>query len=117
MASPFCRDDRNRLLLAGGSPAIPLIASPDTSKAAVDGLLIGCLYLPNGNPQPGPKFKYKLDWFRRLQAHARKLLKRGAPVVLAGDYNAVPSVFDTSSINSWKDAPLVQPQTPVAYER
>src|SRR6201987_4211668 len=56
-------------------------------EAAVNGILIGCLYLPNGNPQPGPKFDYKLDWFRRLQAHARKLMKSGAPVVLAGDYN------------------------------
>src|SRR3954462_1189815 len=72
-------------------------------EAAVDGLLIGCLYLPNGNPAPGPKFKYKLDWFRRLQAHARKLLKSGAPVVLAGDYNAVPTDFDIYSMNSWKN--------------
>ena len=79
-------------------------------EAAIDGLLVGCLYLPNGNPQPGPKFKYKLDWFRRLQAHARKLLKSGAPVVLAGDYNAVPTDFDIYSMNSWKDDALVQPR-------
>jgi exodeoxyribonuclease III len=86
-------------------------------EAAIDGLLIGCLYLPNGNPQPGPKFKYKLDWFRRLQAHARKLLKSGAPVVLAGDYNAVPTDFDIYSMNSWKDDALVQPETRAAYAK
>ena len=75
----------------------------------------GRLYLPNGNPQPGPKFKYKLDWFRRLQAHARKLLKSGAPVVLARDYNAVPTDFDIYPMHSWKDDALVQPQTRAAY--
>jgi exodeoxyribonuclease-3 len=86
-------------------------------EAAIDGLLVGCLYLPNGNPQPGPKFKYKLGWFRRLQAHARKLLKSGAPVVLAGDYNAVPTDFDIYSMNSWKDDALVQPETRAAYAK
>jgi exodeoxyribonuclease-3 len=86
-------------------------------EAAIDGLLVGCLYLPNGNPQPGPKFKYKLDWFRRLQAHARKLLKSGAPVVLAGDYNAVPTDFDIYSLNSWKNDALVQPETRAAYAK
>jgi exodeoxyribonuclease-3 len=86
-------------------------------EAAVDGVLVGCLYLPNGNPQPGPKFTYKLAWFRRLQAHARKLLKSGAPVVLAGDYNAVPTDFDIYSLRSWKDDALVQPETRRAYAR
>ena len=86
-------------------------------EAAVEGLVIGCLYLPNGNPQPGPKFAYKLDWFRRLQAHARTLLKSGAPVVLAGDYNAVPTDFDIYATRSWKDDALVQPQTRAAYRK
>jgi exodeoxyribonuclease-3 len=86
-------------------------------EAAVDGLLVGCLYLPNGNPQPGPKFTYKLAWFRRLQAHAAKLLKSGAPVVLAGDYNAVPTDFDIYPTTSWKDDALVQPQTRAAYAK
>ncbi len=86
-------------------------------EAAVEGLVIGCLYLPNGNPQPGPKFTYKLDWFRRLQAHAEALLKSGAPVVLAGDYNAVPTDFDIYATRSWKDDALVQPQTRAAYRK
>ena len=86
-------------------------------EAAVDGLLVGCLYLPNGNPRPGPKFEYKLAWFRRLQAHAAALLETGAPVVLAGDYNAVPTDLDIYSLRSWKDDALVQPETRRAYAR
>ena len=53
-------------------------------------MLIGCIYLPNGNPQPGPKFDYKLKWFKRLAAHGKALLAEGVPVVLAGDYNVAP---------------------------
>jgi exodeoxyribonuclease III len=86
-------------------------------EAAVNGLLIGCLYLPNGNPQPGPKFDYKLDWFRRLRTHAKTLLKDGAPIVLAGDYNAVPTDFDIYPTTSWKDDALVQPQTRTEYRK
>ena len=86
-------------------------------EAAVDGLLVGCLYLPNGNPQPGAKFAYKLAWFGRLQDHAKKLLKSGAPVVLAGDYNAVPTDFDIYSMRSWQDDALVQPETRAAYRK
>src|SRR4051794_22449046 len=59
-------------------------------EATVNGIVIGCLYLPNGNPAPGPKFDYKLRWFERLNAHAAKLLALGNPVVLAGDYNVMP---------------------------
>lgn len=86
-------------------------------EAAVNGLLIGCLYLPNGNPQPGPKFDYKLAWFERLRAHAAKLLKSDAPAVLAGDFNAVPTDFDIYSIKSWVKDALVQPKTRAAYKR
>jgi exodeoxyribonuclease-3 len=86
-------------------------------EAAVNGLLIGCLYLPNGNPQPGPKFDYKLAWFRRLQKHAKALLKDGAPVVLAGDYNAVPTDFDIYPTTSWKNDALVQPETRAEYRK
>lgn len=60
-------------------------------EAAAGGVLIACLYLPNGNPRPGPKFDYKLAWLERLIAHARDLEASGAPVVLAGDYNVVPT--------------------------
>ncbi|MGA8271965.1 MAG: exodeoxyribonuclease III [Candidatus Sulfotelmatobacter sp.] len=63
-------------------------------EAAVQGVLITSIYLPNGNPQPGPKFNYKLTWFDRLIAHAAELMASGAPVVLAGDYNVVPTPQD-----------------------
>ena len=86
-------------------------------EAAVKGLIVGCLYLPNGNPQPGPKFDYKLKWFRRLGAHAATLLKSGAPVVLAGDYNAVPTPFDIYPTTSYDDDALVQPETRTAYRK
>jgi exodeoxyribonuclease III len=86
-------------------------------EAAVDGILICCLYLPNGNPQPGPKFDYKLAWFRRLNAHARKLLRSGAPVVLAGDFNVAPTEIDIYPTKSWDDDALVQPGSRAAYAR
>ncbi len=86
-------------------------------EAAVQGVLIGCLYLPNGNPWPGPKFAYKLAWFERLQAHAAGLLASGLPVVLAGDYNVVPTEADIYSSRSWKRNALLQPQSRAAYAR
>jgi exodeoxyribonuclease III len=86
-------------------------------EAAVDGLLIACLYLPNGNPQPGPKFDYKLAWFRRLAAHARKLWKSGHPVILAGDFNVVPTDFDIYNTRSWKKDALLQPESRRAYQQ
>ena len=81
-------------------------------EAAVGGIVIGCLYLPNGNPQPGPKFDYKLGWFKRLHAHARKLLRDGVPAVLAGDYNVAPTEIDIYPTTSWDDDALVQPSKP-----
>jgi exodeoxyribonuclease III len=86
-------------------------------EAAIEGILVGCIYLPNGNPQPGPKFDYKLAWFRRLHAHARKLLKSGAPVVLAGDYNVAPTNIDIYPTKSWDDDALVQPESRTAYAK
>jgi exodeoxyribonuclease-3 len=88
-------------------------------EAAVNGVVIGCLYLPNGNPQPGPKFDYKLAWFERLIHHAETLRECGAPVVLAGDYNVVPTdeVADIYSTRSWKKDALLQPQSRDAYGR
>lgn len=79
-------------------------------EAAVDGVLVACLYLPNGNPQPGPKFVYKLGWFERLIAHAGDLQAAGAPVVLAGDFNVVPTDSDIYSMRSWAKNALVQPE-------
>ncbi len=84
-------------------------------EAAVQGVLIGCLYMPNGNPQPGPKFAYKLEWFERFNAHAATLLASGHPVVLAGDYNVVPTDADIYATRSWKDNALLQPAPRAAY--
>jgi exodeoxyribonuclease-3 len=86
-------------------------------EAAVGGVLVACLYLPNGNPQPGPKFDHKLGWFRRLNGHARKLLRSGAPVVLAGDFNVAPTALDIYPTKSWDDDALVQPESRAAYAR
>lgn len=86
-------------------------------EAAVSGVLIGCLYLPNGNPQPGPKFDYKLSWFERLIAHASELEASGAPVVLAGDYNVVPTDQDIYRTRSWAKDALLQPASRAAFRR
>ncbi|MDB5998559.1 MAG: exodeoxyribonuclease [Rhizobacter sp.] len=88
-------------------------------EATVDGIVIGAIYLPNGNPQPGPKFDYKLAWFERLIEHAAQLFASGSPVVLAGDYNVVPTddVADIYSAKSWKKDALLQPESREAYFR
>ena len=86
-------------------------------EAAVNGILIGCLYLPNGNPQPGPKFTYKLAWFERLCVHAAELQASGVPVILAGDYNVVPTDFDMYPSRSWLNNALVQPEPRAAFAR
>jgi exodeoxyribonuclease-3 len=86
-------------------------------EAAVRGIVIGCLYLPNGNPQPGPKFDYKLKWFERLIKHAKGLYSCGHPVVLAGDFNVVPTDFDIYDPKSWRKDALLQPESRAAYER
>ncbi|HEX3938912.1 MAG TPA: exodeoxyribonuclease III [Xanthobacteraceae bacterium] len=98
-------------------PGDPIDIQARYIEAAVDGILVGNLYLPNGNPQPGPKFDYKLAWFRRLSSHARTLLKSGAPVVLAGDYNVAPTELDIYPTKSWDDDALVQPKSRAAYAR
>jgi exodeoxyribonuclease III len=86
-------------------------------EAAVNGVLIGCLYLPNGNPQPGPKFEYKLRWFDRLIDHAAELLEADCPVVLAGDYNVIPTDADVYKPERWADDALMQPEPRAAYRR
>ncbi|MDP9128831.1 MAG: exodeoxyribonuclease III, partial [Candidatus Binatota bacterium] len=78
-------------------------------EAAIDGVLIACIYAPNGNPQPGPKFDYKLAWLDRLTAHGRNLIDADVPVVLAGDYNVVPTPADIYPTKSWDKDALVQP--------
>jgi exodeoxyribonuclease-3 len=86
-------------------------------EAAVQGVLITSIYLPNGNPQPGPKFNYKLAWFERLIAHAAKLMASGAPVVLAGDYNVVPTPQDIYPTRSLDNNALIQPESRRAFAR
>jgi exodeoxyribonuclease-3 len=98
--------------------ALPGDAKDDQARyieAAVDGILIACLYLPNGNPQPGPKFDYKLAWFQRLRRHAAKLLKQNVPAVLAGDYNVAPTALDIYPTRSWDNDALVQPKSRAAF--
>jgi exodeoxyribonuclease-3 len=84
-------------------------------EAAVNGVLIGCVYLPNGNPRPGPKFDYKLAWFKRLIAHADTLIAAGVPVVLAGDFNVVPTALDIYPTKSWSHDALLQPESRAAF--
>ncbi|MDB6002313.1 MAG: Exodeoxyribonuclease [Rhizobacter sp.] len=86
-------------------------------EAAINGVIVASLYLPNGNPWPGPKFDYKLNWFERLIEHAAQLHKSGHPVVLAGDYNVVPTDDDIYSPRSWLDNALLQPEPRDAYQR
>src|ERR1700729_1333018 len=86
-------------------------------EAAVNGVLIASIYLPNGNPQPGPKFQYKLAWFERLITHAAGLIAAGVPVVLAGDYNVVPAPRDIYPTRSLDDNALIQPESREAFAR
>ena len=86
-------------------------------EAAVNGVLIASIYLPNGNPQPGPKFQYKLAWFERLITHSAELLTAGVPVVLAGDYNVVPTPQDIYLTRSLDNNALIQPESREAYAR
>jgi exodeoxyribonuclease III len=86
-------------------------------EAAVGGLIVGCLYLPNGNPAPGPKFDYKLRWFERLTDYAETLLKSGSSAVLAGDFNVMPTDLDVYAPERWVDDALFRPEVRDAYRR
>jgi exodeoxyribonuclease-3 len=86
-------------------------------EAVVDGITVGCLYLPNGNPAPGPKFDYKLQWFERLTAHAKTLLKSDKPVVLTGDYNVMPTEMDVYKPERWADDALFRPEVRSAFKK
>jgi exodeoxyribonuclease-3 len=86
-------------------------------EAAVNGVLIGCLYLPNGNPKPGPKFDYKLAWIERFEALAAELFGLDGPVVLAGDYNIMPTDADVYKPERWTDDALFAPEVKAAYQR
>ena len=85
-------------------------------EARVNGIIIGCLYLPNGNPAPGPKFDYKLRWFERLTLHANELLQTGEPVIITGDYNVMPTELDVYKPESWLDDALFRPESRLAFK-
>jgi exodeoxyribonuclease-3 len=86
-------------------------------EANVRGLLVGCLYLPNGNPAPGPKFDYKLGWLERFIAHAGELVSHTSPVILAGDYNVIPTERDVYKPERWVDDALFRVEVRAAFAR
>jgi len=113
------------ILVRGTEPVpvrreLPGDPSDDHSRyieAAVGGVIVACLYLPNGNPQPGPKFDYKLKWFERLIEHAATLYGSGHPVIMLGDYNVVPTDFDIYNPRSWRKDALLQPESRECWQR
>lgn len=86
-------------------------------ECEIDGVVVASIYLPNGNPQPGPKFDYKLRWIERLAARAQMLLDEEKPVVLAGDYNVIPNDDDTYSVRAMSDDALMQPESREGFRR
>jgi exodeoxyribonuclease-3 len=98
-----------------GLPGDPADIQSRYIEAAINGVLIGGLYLPNGNPRPGPKFDYKMAWLARLQDHAAALLASGAPVVLAGDFNVMPTEADVYKPERWLDDALFAPEVRAAF--
>lgn len=100
-----------------GLPGDPADLHSRYLEATVNGVTIGCLYLPNGNPAPGPKFDYKLKWLARLTRHAAKLQKSKTPVVLAGDYNVIPTELDVYKPESWAKDALFLPESRAAFAK
>ena len=100
-----------------GLPGDPSDDQSRYLECAAHGLLVGCLYLPNGNPQPGPKFDDKLAWFERFIEHAAPLCNGQYPVVLAGDYNVIPTDLDIYDTKSWKKDALLQPESRECFAR
>ena len=103
--------ERRRVL-----PGDPVDEHSRYIEAEVAGIVVGCLYLPNGNPAPGPKFDYKLSWMDRLITHAAELLSSGMPVVLTGDYNVIPTEQDVYKPENWVNDALFRPETREAFQ-
>ena len=103
------------VLIRNALPGAPSDHEARYIEAAISGIIVACLYLPNGNPQPGPKFDYKLDWFARLRRHAAKFLKQDLPAVLAGDYNVAPTPLDIYPTTSWDKDALIHPRSRAAF--
>jgi exodeoxyribonuclease-3 len=104
------------VLIRTALPGDPADKEARYIEAAVNGIIVTSLYLPNGNPQPGPKFDYKLNWFKRLKAHAAKFIKQEIPTVLAGDYNVAPTASDIYPTKSWDKDALIQPKSRAAFK-
>src|SRR5213596_2449435 len=109
--------DCDPVLTRSSLPGNPKDRQARYIEAAVNGVLITSIYLPNGNPQPGPKFDYKLAWFERLRRHAQTLADCGLDVVLAGDFNVVPTDADIYNAWLWRFDAVMQPETRAAYRR
>lgn len=107
--------DASPVVTRRGLPGDPDDTHSRYIEAAVEGVLIGCLYLPNGNPAPGPKFDYKLAWFRRLHGYAEELLAMDIPAVLAGDFNVMPTDMDVYAPERWRGDALFRPEVRQAY--
>ena len=105
------------VLTRRGLPGDPADTQSRYIEAAVNGVLIASIYAPNGNPQPGPKFDYKLAWFDRLIRHAKSLYPVRSPVILAGDFNVVPTDHDIYPTRSWDKDALLQPESRAAFQR
>ncbi len=100
-----------------GLPGDPNDTHSRYLEARIHGIVVGCLYLPNGNPAPGPKFDYKLQWLARFARHADSLLAGNEPVVLAGDYNVIPTEIDVYKPERWVDDALFRPEVREAFSR
>ncbi|MEB0039307.1 MULTISPECIES: DNA ligase D [unclassified Pseudomonas] len=109
--------DSEPLLIQKGLPGEEKDIQSRYLEAAAHGLIVACLYLPNGNPQPGPKFEYKLRWYEHLIEHAKTLQSSDHPVVLAGDFNVVPTDMDIYNSRSWLKNALLQPESRECFER
>jgi len=109
--------DAEPVLTRDALPGDPADRQSRYLEAAVGGVLVASIYAPNGNPQPGPKFDYKLAWMQRLHDHAAELLATGLPVVLAGDYNVVPEPRDVYPTQAYDDNALIMPAPRAAYAR
>jgi exodeoxyribonuclease-3 len=107
--------DKVPIVTRRGLPGDPDDTHSRYIEAVVSGLLIGCLYLPNGNPAPGPKFDYKLAWFQRLHDYAAQLLELEVPALLVGDFNVMPADLDVHAPERWRDDALFRPEVRHAY--
>lgn len=104
-------------MIARALPGDPEDSHSRYIEAVVNNITIGCLYLPNGNPYPGPKFDYKLKWFKRLTAHAKKLFAKDTPVALIGDFNVMPTELDVYKPEKWVDDALFRKEVRTAFKK